>query len=250
MSFEDLIKLKEKLGAKVYNEAVFGQHRNKERNGIQKKQTRDNKNRPRVMGVKRPVPLKGKEEILAAAKAGPRDPRFDAKCGEFDASKFKENFSFVSEIKERELEELKERIKTSEDPKEQKKIKYLIQRLQNQGTEERKRKIREEVREEERQEIKKAKKEFKKPHYTTDSKCRCSCELSVFFFNDLVLFYRRTKSTGARQAIFGPKGIGQTKQALGEKAQEECWSRSEKVQFRLDNLRSVSRVIGLFGVTN
>lgn len=182
MSFEDLIKLKEKLGTKVYNEAVFGQHRNKERTGTQKKQARDNKNRPRVMGVKRPVPLKGKVEILAGAKAGPRDPRFDANCGEFDASKFKENFSFVSEIKERELEELKERIKTSDDPKEQKKIKYLIQRLQNQGTEERKRKIREEVREEERQEIKKAKKEFKKPHYVTDSKWYSTSEGFYFIF--------------------------------------------------------------------
>lgn len=170
MSFEDLIKLKAKLGAKVYNEAVFGQHRSKERPGIQKKQRRDNKNRPRVMGVKRPVPLKGKDEILAGAKTGPRDPRFDANCGEFNVKQFKENFSFVGEIKERELEELKQRLKTSDDAKEQKKIKYLIQRMQNQGTEERKRKIREGVRAEERLEIQNAKKEFKKPHYTTDSK--------------------------------------------------------------------------------
>lgn len=228
MSFEDLIKLKEKLGAKVYNEAVFGQHRNKERTGVQKKQPRDNKNRPRAMGVKRPVPLKGKEEILAGAKTTPRDPRFDANCGEFDVSKFKENFSFISEIKERELEELKERIKTSDDPKEQKKIKYLIQRLQNQGTEERKRKIREEVREEERQEIKKAKKEFKKPHYTTDSKFH---SFGDFFFIEFVIFIGERKAQELVKQYLDLKESGQLNKHLEKRRKKNAGRDRKKFSF-------------------
>lgn len=176
MSFEDLMKLKEQLGAKVYNEAVFGQHRsnNAGRRHPEKKDfKRINKNRPTESGVKRPAPLIGKDKILAAARKddGPRDPRFDAKCGEFDAAKFKENFSFVGAIKERELEELKKRLGDDDlDDKERKKIKYLIQRMQNQNTEERKRKIREEVRTEERKDIQTAKKELKKPRYVSERK--------------------------------------------------------------------------------
>lgn len=123
------------------------------------------------MGAKRPVPLLGnaKTKTATAVAANPvRDPRFDAKCGEFDAKKFKENFGFVDEIKVRELAELKERLKTSDDFKEQKKIKYLIQRMQNQSTESRKLKIRETIRDEERKEIVQAKKEKRQPIYKTD----------------------------------------------------------------------------------
>ncbi|KAG6464045.1 hypothetical protein O3G_MSEX014236 [Manduca sexta] len=54
LSFEELQKLKEKIGAKVYKEALFG---NKMKDNKPKVFKRDNKNRPREMSSKKPVPM-------------------------------------------------------------------------------------------------------------------------------------------------------------------------------------------------
>lgn len=170
MSFENLIKLKEKLGAKVYNETMFG-NAGRPKKPVKTEFKRENKNRPREMSSKRTVPLLGNEKTKAKeSTSAVRDPRFDPKCGEFNAAKFKENFGFVADIKANELTELKEQLKECTDPKEVKKLKYLIQRMQNQNLEEKKRKEREHVLDEEKQQIKRAKTEMKMPIYSSTSK--------------------------------------------------------------------------------
>lgn len=183
MSFEDLIKLKQKLGAKVYNATVFG-NGDRTKRPVKKEFKRENKNRPREMSSKRPVPLLGNEKTKTSESTTTvRDPRFDPKCGEFNATKFKENFSFVADIKAKELSELKSQLKESDDPKEIKKLKFLIQRMQNQNVEEKKRKQREQLLDEEKQEMKRAKMEMKMPHYSSNSK---------FSFRSSVLFHEHT----------------------------------------------------------
>lgn len=174
MSFEDLIKLKEELGAKVYNEAIFGANSNSKQNKKINKNDykRANKNRPREMSTKRPVPLLGNEKI--SKKLEIRDPRFDAKCGEYNTKIFKENYSFITEIREKEINDLKDKLKTEKDDEERNRIKFLIQRLENQNREEKKRKLKEDVLKEEIEEIKKAKAEGKQPHYTNRSMNSCS----------------------------------------------------------------------------
>lgn len=136
------------------------------------------------MGAKRPVPLLGNAKAVSSTRAATanavRDPRFDSKCGEFDAKKFKDNFAFVDEIKQRELVELRDRLRASDDFKEQKKIKYLIQRMQNQDTESKKLKIREQIRKEEKEEIVTARKEGKVPRYKTDRKQIASGRFSIY----------------------------------------------------------------------
>lgn len=170
MSFENLIKLKEKLGAKVYNAAVLGTVDRAKRPAAKKDFKRENKNRPREMSSKRPVPLLGNDKSKAKElTTAVRDPRFDPNCGEFNAAKFKENFGFVADIKANELTELRSQLKESKDPKQIKKLKYLIQRMQNQNLEEKKRKEREHLLDEEKQDIKRAKVEMKMPHYSSTS---------------------------------------------------------------------------------
>lgn len=145
------------------------------------------------MGAKRPVPLLGNAKAVSTTRAATanavRDPRFDAKCGEFDAKKFKDNFAFVGEIKQRELVELRERLKTSDDFKEQKKLKYLIQRMQNQDTESRKLKIREQIKAEEKQDIVTARKEGKTPIYKTDRKCELCLEIMFCRMMELLTIF-------------------------------------------------------------
>lgn len=72
LSFEELQKLKERIGAKVYNEALFGKNtvgKSKEERKIFK---RENKNRPREVSSKKPVPM---FDVPKAKKKEVRDPR-------------------------------------------------------------------------------------------------------------------------------------------------------------------------------
>lgn len=168
MSFEELQKLKEKLGTKVYNTAFFGARKPKET-----KFKRENKNRPREESSKKPVPRF--REIIPVKKKHIRDPRFDSLCGTFNEKAFKNSYAFLNDMKENDLKNLQKELKTEEDPKRIKKIKYLIQRLENQIREERRRKEKEEKELEERQEIKSALKRGEKPTF------KKKCEYNFIF---------------------------------------------------------------------
>lgn len=180
MSFEELQKLKEKLGTKVYNAAMFGVQKTK---AIKFK--RDNKNRPREESAKKQVSRF--REIIPVKKNQPRDPRFDSLCGEFNEKAFKNSYSFLTEVKENDLEKLKKELQNEEDPKQIKKIKYLIQRLENQLREERRKKEKEEKEKEEKEEISTAIKSGQKPNF----KKKCKYYFFHYFktvFNDKLKF--------------------------------------------------------------
>ncbi|XP_011305853.1 ribosomal RNA processing protein 36 homolog [Fopius arisanus] len=180
MSFEDLQKLKEKLGSKVYNEAIFGAK------SVRKTDfKRENKNRPREMSAKKPVSRF--KEVVHVKKQEPRDPRFDSLCGNFDEKAFKNSYSFLFKLKENDLKALKEELKTSENPKEIKKIKYLIQRIENQLREHSRRKQREDIQSAEKKEIVEAIRTGEKPKFKRKSEKKIV---------NLVAQYEELKSTG------------------------------------------------------
>ncbi|XP_046402234.1 ribosomal RNA processing protein 36 homolog [Ischnura elegans] len=135
MSFEELQKLKEKLGAKVYNEAMFG-HRKVSPSDCKRK----NKNRPREMSSKVPVPLVPK---IPAHKQRSRDPRFDSLCGSFNERVFRNAYRFVDDIRLKEREQLKSRLKEESDPEGKEKLQYLLTRLENQDREEKRKREKE-----------------------------------------------------------------------------------------------------------
>lgn len=147
MSFEDLQKLKEKLGSKIYNEAMFGSKKVKK--PVFK---RENKNRPREISSKKQVSRF--KEVIPVKKTNSRDPRFDSLCGSYNEKAFKHAYSFLTDIKKNDLSALKEELnKNTKDPKVVKKIKYLIQRLENQLREEGRKKDKEEKKQKEKREI-------------------------------------------------------------------------------------------------
>lgn len=133
MSFEDILKLKEELGGKVYNDAVFGPTKT-----IETDFKRANKNRPRETSSKIP---NARFINNAEVKKGPRDPRFDHLCGSFNEKAFKNAYSFINDIRISEKDQLKRELKTETDPSRQEKIKYLIQRMENQDREEQRQKL-------------------------------------------------------------------------------------------------------------
>ena len=124
MSFEDLQKLKQKLGAKIYNETVHSTPTHKPKPNFK----RVNKNRPREMSSKiKPRPAMQtthlKQKIVA------RDPRFDPLCGSYEAKSFKENYKFIHKMREEEYEQLKKEYEGAEDEKRRGKIRKVMQRL-------------------------------------------------------------------------------------------------------------------------
>ncbi|XP_050589307.1 ribosomal RNA processing protein 36 homolog [Bombus affinis] len=181
MSFEDLQKLKEKLGCKIYKEALFGPRKVNKK--IEFK--RENKNRPREISSKKPVPRF--REVVQVKKHIPRDPRFDGLCGTYDPKKFKRNYMFINKLRENDIEELKKELAESRDPKEIKKIKYLIQRLENQLHEEKRRNLKEQKDYEEKKEIAEAIRRGKKPVFKKKSEKRIL---------DLVSQYEDLKNSG------------------------------------------------------
>ncbi|XP_071454012.1 ribosomal RNA processing protein 36 homolog [Hetaerina americana] len=138
MSFEELQKLKEKLGAKVYNEAMFGQ-----RKGSPSNCKRKNKNRPQEISSKVKVPIVPK---ISSHKQKCRDPRFDSLCGSFNERVFRNAYRFVDGIRSKEKEDLKVRLSEESDPEGKAQLKYLLTRLENQDREEKLKQEKEEKR--------------------------------------------------------------------------------------------------------
>ncbi|XP_071651156.1 ribosomal RNA processing protein 36 homolog [Temnothorax longispinosus] len=183
MSFEDLQKLKEKLGTKVYNETIFGKKNKKKTEKIEFK--RENKNRPREISAKKPVPRY--KELTRVKKVVSRDPRFDSLCGTFDEKAFRHSYAFINKLRENDLKTLQKELKETTDLKAIKKIKYLIQRLENQVREVKKRKEKAEKKRQEKEELLESVKRGEKPIFKKKS------EKKVL---DLVSQYEELKNTG------------------------------------------------------
>lgn len=182
MSFENLQKLKEKLGTKVYNETVFGKKT--------KKKTefkRENKNRPREMSAK--IPVSRFKEVVKVKKIVSRDPRFDSLCGTFDEKTFKRSYGFISKFRENDLKTLKKELKEATDPKAIKKIKYLIQRLENQLREEERLKKKEEKKYEEKKEVLETLKRGEKPVFKKKCKIIKLSMCALIYHSNLALNY-------------------------------------------------------------
>ncbi|XP_030369249.1 ribosomal RNA processing protein 36 homolog isoform X2 [Scaptodrosophila lebanonensis] len=172
MSFEEIMKLKEELGAKVYKEAVLGVKSAK----TKKSKTdlkRLNKNRPREMSAKKQVPFLGAElRIERKNQSQQRDPRFDEKSGDYNIETFKKNYRFVTKIRNREVNHLKKKLDEVEDNNEKQEIKHTMQRLINKNVEEKKWHQKQYTLKKERAEIQMAHNEGKQPQYLTKKERR------------------------------------------------------------------------------
>ncbi|XP_041969163.1 ribosomal RNA processing protein 36 homolog [Aricia agestis] len=168
LSFEDLQKLKEKIGAKVYKEVVFGKNYSSPKVKTFK---RENKNRPREMSSKKPVPFM--RDVLPAIKRKEiRDPRFDPLCGSFDKKEFTENYNFLSEIRSNDVKAIKAELKETTDPEKQQKLKRLLQRLKEQQRTTTKEKIETDKKSSYRHSVEETYSQGKQPHFKNKSERR------------------------------------------------------------------------------
>jgi ribosomal RNA-processing protein 36 len=96
MSFEDLQKLKDDMGSKLYNKTVFGDKQTRKEITFK----RANKNRPREMTSKKH--LMPKDNFIPVKKHFALDPRFEPMCGTFDKKAFKSNYKFLNDLRKKE----------------------------------------------------------------------------------------------------------------------------------------------------
>lgn len=129
---------------------------------------RKNNDAPAEMSAKRQVTRF--REVIPIKKQELRDPRFDSLCGTYDEKHFKKAYSFLNQVKENDLKALQKELKITKDPKTIKKIKYLIQRIENQLREESRKKQKEVAKAIEKKEIFEAMKNGEKPQYR--KKCK------------------------------------------------------------------------------
>lgn len=143
MSFEDIMKLQNKVGTKVYNQVAYGSNRSRQTS----KKKRLNKNRPVEMSAKKPAPFL--RQVVPVRKPTLRDPRFDDLSGDYKPEIFEKTYKFIDDIRHREKEIIKKQLKkTKKNNSRKEKLQFLLKRMENQ---ERARKSREQQRERELQ---------------------------------------------------------------------------------------------------
>ncbi|CAH0728205.1 unnamed protein product, partial [Brenthis ino] len=168
LSFEDLQKLKEKVGAKMYKEVIFGKKENVRNE--KKVFKRENKNRPREMSSKKPVSML--QDIVPVKKTEIRDPRFDPLCGTFDKKEFSENYNFLSGIRINDIKAIRAELKETTDPEKETKLRRLLQRLNDQHKQSKKKKLDREKQNKMKFEVEAEFKQGKQPHFKNKSESR------------------------------------------------------------------------------
>lgn len=189
LSFAELLELKNNIGVKDFNDAIGMSSRSAPK-GIKRKG--HDLEKPSEFSSKKPVPLLGKkfhsrnpEETQTSTS---RDPRFDQRCGEYNDEHFRTNFDFAYQLRDKELKKLKTQLEIKNStPEEKKKMKFLIQRMDNQNREYAKKKTKIVQEEQKRDDIKKARNEGRNPYFLKKNEERAM---------DLVKKYEDLKSSG------------------------------------------------------
>ncbi|XP_055524682.1 ribosomal RNA processing protein 36 homolog [Wyeomyia smithii] len=198
MSFEELLKLKRRLGSKVYNEAVFGKSSTskvttKTSNKRQKKRDElevnsDSDGPPEEISAKRKVPALGMEKSRTKVDH-PRckDPRFDSKQGYFSGRQFRAQYGFINELRSEELSTMRKQLETEEDPAQAERLKFAIRRTENQIREFEKQLQQDQTKKEQRVLARKTIEDGKQPFYEKKSVAKA---------RDLVEKYNQLKESG------------------------------------------------------
>ncbi|XP_030627396.1 ribosomal RNA processing protein 36 homolog [Chanos chanos] len=134
MSFEEIMKLQNKVGTKAYNKIAYGPTKNKQ---APKPMKRLNKHKPQEISSKKPVPFLRK--VVPVKKAVSRDPRFDDLSGEYKPEIFNQTYRFIDEIRQREKQMVKKSLKKTKSDAKREELRMLLRRMENQERERKRR---------------------------------------------------------------------------------------------------------------
>ncbi|MEQ2277953.1 hypothetical protein XENORESO_010269 [Xenotaenia resolanae] len=127
MSFEDIMKLQQQVGTKVFNEVAYNRKKCQE---VSSKK-RLNKNRPMEISAKKPPSFL--RQVIPVKKSTWRDPRFDSLSGEYKPEIFEMTYKFINDLKHREKEIIKRQLKKTKNTSQRKeRLQFLLRRLETQ----------------------------------------------------------------------------------------------------------------------
>lgn len=127
--FCELEELKHRVGSKRYNEAIHGLFDKKGTNAT-KSLKRENKNRPRELSSKKPVPRL--RQVIPVKKRMARDPRFDELSGSFNQEMFDKAYSFLDDVKANEKKQLQKEMQKTKHPERKHQLESLLKRMDQQ----------------------------------------------------------------------------------------------------------------------
>lgn len=190
MTMEELLKLQEDMGTKAFRKKVL-----KTGGGIMSSTSsavvqesrpvqlkRANKNRPaEVPMVRHAAPR------LATLQPGQnmkrkitRDPRFDDLSGNFNVKAWQENYGFLKELRKKEKDILKKEWKKETDPEKKRRIKSIVQRMENQEKEQARKEKQREVKRLQRQEQRDALRQGRKPRLLPNKDRKLMVKAALF----------------------------------------------------------------------
>ncbi|XP_051939934.1 ribosomal RNA processing protein 36 homolog [Hippocampus zosterae] len=124
MSFEDILRLQSRVGTKAYNRLANGAGP-RPPSAAQRK--RLNKNRPAEVSAKKRAPFL--RQVVAVKKATLRDPRFDDLSGEYKAEIFDKTYSFIHDIRRREMQVIQKQLKKTKDGDKREQLNFLLGKM-------------------------------------------------------------------------------------------------------------------------
>uniref|UniRef100_A0A915PA28 rRNA biogenesis protein RRP36 n=2 Tax=Meloidogyne TaxID=189290 RepID=A0A915PA28_9BILA len=153
-SLKKLAELKSKIGLELFNKIMYGKSissfNEDNSNKIQSKKS-GGTHRPRVESSTRPPPkfrsIRGLE--IRKAKNAHFDPRFAASSGDFDQIAFHRDYSFIEDLRKKDIQELQNAYKQIKreggNPKQIERIKRNLLRLRNQQKDYQDQKLKEDI---------------------------------------------------------------------------------------------------------
>ncbi|XP_077461054.1 ribosomal RNA processing protein 36 homolog [Stigmatopora argus] len=125
LSFEEVLKLRNRLGAKAYDRAAGGSASRQPRSAKPRK--RLNKNRPSEVSSKKRAPFL--RQVVVTKKTTLRDPRFDELSGEYKADIFDKTYRFIEDIRQREAQVIRKQLKKTKKADEKEKLSSLLKKM-------------------------------------------------------------------------------------------------------------------------
>lgn len=127
MSFEEIMKLQNKVGTKAYNKIAYGATKTQKKTEPMK---RLNKHKPQEISAKKHVPFLRK--VVPVKKRISRDPRFDDLSGEYKPEIFNKTYRFINDIREKETKIVRKKLKKAKSDSRKEELKALLKRMENQ----------------------------------------------------------------------------------------------------------------------
>uniref|UniRef100_UPI00398E7B86 ribosomal RNA processing protein 36 homolog n=1 Tax=Pristiophorus japonicus TaxID=55135 RepID=UPI00398E7B86 len=190
LSFEELQELQGKVGLKAYNRMAYGPG-NGERG---EKRKRPQRNRPMEMSTKERVLFLRK--VFPVKKRVVRDSRFDDLSRGYNPEIFDKTYTFLTEVRSKEKEVIKKKLKKVKNPKRKEQLEYLLHRMIHQDkaqlNKQRQRERLEEFKQQQRQRVQQG----SKPYFLKKSEQRKL---------ELVEKYRELKRGGKLDSFLGKK---------------------------------------------